>query len=180
MNLLFIPTLLNGDYKTLFIKISIIVLFWILILIAVLIDLHYGIKASKATGIFKTHSYGLRKTGRKLLEYWTIMLLAFFVDFGLSCLQLAETTFSVFHLFTVPFLSIGLFVGILITEIISVKEKIEKVKGGELIPKSTINVISEVLEKLGEGGEDKLKALAEILKGTTDKKEEEKKDEENK
>lgn len=47
MNLLFIPSLLAGDYRTFFIKLSLIAVFWILVFVASFIDLRTGIAASK-------------------------------------------------------------------------------------------------------------------------------------
>lgn len=165
--LLFIHSLLNQNYELFWTKVGIISVFWIFILLAVLLDLIMGIRASKQVGKFKTHSYGLRKTGRKLLEYWALMLMALFIDFGLSALGLVSETITILSIFTIPLVSIGMFVGIVITEGISVKENIEMRKGSEIVPKKTVQLIVSVLDKLGDNGEDKLKALAEILKSTS-------------
>lgn len=165
MKLLMIPALLERDFEQATIKIIIMCVFFVLIIIATLIDLRTAITASKRRGSFKTRSYGLRKTGRKLLEYWALMLMASIVDFGLSAFGLVADSVYFFKIFSVPIVSIGVFVGIIITEALSVKENMEMSKGADIIPKKTYAVIAEIVEALGENSEDKLKAIAKLLKG---------------
>lgn len=164
MNLLFIQSLLDKNYDLLLVKLGIVVLFWVLILVASLIDLRFAIRTSRALGNFKTNSWGLRKTGRKIVEYWTLMLLALFVDVGLSCFVLVKDILPILSIFQIPWISIGLFISILVTEIISVKEKIEIRKGATVIPQHTVDLIVNIVKKLGDNGQDKLSALADLLK----------------
>lgn len=161
-----IPALLEMDFEQATIKIMIMCVFFVLIIIATLIDLCTAISASKRRGCFKTRSYGLRKTGRKLLEYWALMLMASIVDFGLSAFGLVADSVSFFKIFSVPIVSIVVFVGIIITEALSVKENMEMSKGADVIPKKTYAVIAEIVEALGENSEDKLKVIAKLLKGS--------------
>ena len=160
MNLLFIPSLLSGDYKTFFLKLLIIIGLWILIFIATMIDLRTGIKASKARGKFKTTSKGLRQTLNKYKEYTSIMAIAIIVDFALSYLCTLESIFSIFGIFRVPLFSVIAFVFIVITEWISVKENIEKKKGAPIISKEIVDLTAELVAELGD---DKLKAIAKLL-----------------
>lgn len=174
MNILFIPSLFEHDYVMFFVKTGIMVSLWIFVMIACFIDLRTGIKATKASGSFKTHSFGLRRTGRKIREYWTLMLLALFIDFALSSLALMKHIFPWLAIFQLPFVSMGLFIGVMITEIISVKENIEKAKGAQIIPPQTVELMSNIMSALGDNGEQKLSALAQLLKESVNKKSEEK------
>lgn len=162
MNLLFIPSLLSGDYRSFFCELSIVALFWVMVFVASFIDLRTGIKASKAVGNFRTTSSGLRQTLRKDREYMAIMSIAFLLDFALSYLTTLSDIVGIFGIFKIPFLSILALIFILIIEFISVKENIEKKRGSKIIPKETIDVMTELIEKFGD---EKLKAIAEILKG---------------
>ena len=161
MNLLFIPSLLIGDYRTFFIKLSIVAGFWILVIIASLIDLRSGIKASKSRGQFRTTSSGLRQTLRKDKEYISFMFMAFIVDFSLSYLSALSDVFSILSIFQLPLISIVVLIGILITEWISVNENIRKKNGSDVIPKETIDFMTDIISAVGE---DKLKAIAELIK----------------
>ena len=168
MKFLIIPTIIERDYEMVTIKIMIMSVFFILVIIATLIDLYTGIQASKKRGTVRTRSYGLRKTGRKLLEYWALLLMAGIVDIGLSALGLVADTVTILKVFTVPLVSIGVFVGIVVTEALSVKENLELSKGSAVIPKKTAILLAEITEQLGEGGDEKLKALAKLLKGNVE------------
>lgn len=161
MTLLFIPSLLSGDYRTFFTKISIIAFFWVLVFIASFIDLRTGIKASKSQGCFRTTSSGLRQTLRKDMEYMAVMFIAFLLDFALSYLSNLSEIIGILGIFSVPILSILALIFIIVTEGISVKENIEKKNGSAIIPKETISLMAELIDTLGE---DKLKAVAELIK----------------
>lgn len=165
MKILMIPALLEQNYEQVVIKMMILCVFFVLIIIATLIDLRTAISASKRRGCFKTRSYGLRKTGRKLLEYWALMLMASIVDFGLSAFGLVAGAVPFLKLFSVPIVSVGVFAGIVITEGLSVKENMEVSKGADIIPKKTFAVMAEIIEILGENSDEKLKAIAKLLKG---------------
>ena len=60
MELLFVKSILNQDWYTLAVKLGYQALAWVIILIACFVDLRTGMNASKAHGVFKTNSYGLR------------------------------------------------------------------------------------------------------------------------
>lgn len=161
MNLLFIPSLLIGDYKTFFIKTAIVFGLWLIVVIAASVDLRTGIQASKRKGNKKTTSRGLRQTLKKLLEYFTFLVIAFLFDFVLSYLTSLTDVIEFFGLFRIPIFTIGMIVIILIIEGISVKENMEKGRGKEIISPEQLN---QAVEIIGALGYDKIKAIAEILK----------------
>lgn len=72
--------ILNKNYDAVVMQLSIVVLAWIIVLASIGIDLHFGIKKSRQLGVFKTHSYGLRKTSEKVVQYLAFMLFMFFID----------------------------------------------------------------------------------------------------
>ena len=91
-----------------------------------------------------------------------IMSIAFLLDFSLSYLTTLSDIVGIFGIFKIPFLSVLTLIFILIIEFISVKENIEKKRGSKIIPKETMDVMTELIEKFGD---EKLKAIAEMLKG---------------
>ncbi len=96
-NLLFINHIITGDFDSLKWWSLSIAIMALMVIISSLIDLVYGIKASKAAGIFQTTSYGLRKTVDKDVGYlmfylFSIMLdgcLSFFVVIPVCCIVVA-------------------------------------------------------------------------------------------
>ena len=90
---------------------------WLLVIIAVLIDLWDGVVTARQLGK-KIHSHKLRLTINKMGEYWRIMLLGFVFDFiGV-----------IFPWYGYPYLSIVICVGIMCIEIKSVWEHAKKRK----------------------------------------------------
>jgi len=138
-----------------------IAVFWVLVFVASFIDLRTGIAASKAKGEFKTTSSGLRQTLRKDMEYMAMMFIAFLLDFSLSYLTSISDLVGLFGLFKVPLCSLGMLIFILVTEYISVKENIEKKKGSPIIPKKTVDLVSDLI---GAYGEEKLTEALKFLK----------------
>ena len=86
MNLLFIPSLLQGDMKSFLLKLSMVFLMWLIVFIASLVDLKTGIDGSKRLGSFKTTSRGLRQTIKKDLQYFMLLVVGLLFDFVLSYL----------------------------------------------------------------------------------------------
>ena len=160
MNLLFIPALLEGDYRTFFIKLSLVIGMWVLVVIAASVDLRTGIKASKRLGCFKTTSKGLRQSLKKVSEYFTYLTIALLFDVVLSYLTTITDICSVFGLFKIPLFTIIVMAIILIIEFISVKENNEKGQKAVLTPE----LVNKALELIAALGPDKMKAVAEILK----------------
>ncbi|HLP05101.1 MAG TPA: hypothetical protein VK152_06705 [Paludibacter sp.] len=161
MNLLFIPSLLAGDYRTFFLKMSIVFGMWLIVVIAAGIDLRTGIQASKRIGNFRTTSKGLRQTMKKLFEYFAFLTIALLFDFILSYLTTLTDIITFFGLFRIPLFTIASIIIILIIEGISVKENTEKGRGKDIISPELIN---KALDILGQLGDEKVKAISEILK----------------
>lgn len=154
---------------------GIVAIFAVMVLVATMIDLVSAIRASKHIGSFRTHSFGLRRTFKKLLEYLSVMLLILFIDYGLLMLTTLADTISFLTIFKTPLISVVIFVGIIATEIQSVKENIEIRKGSGIIPDKTINMMADMMDKIGESGNKvDAKSIAAMLKVVTQKKEENK------
>lgn len=160
MDLLFIPALLSGDYKTFFIKLIIAFALWMIAIVATSIDLKTGIDASKRLGNFKTTSAGLRQTLKKNFQYFTLLVIALLFDFVFSYLTSLTDIFSFFGLFRIPLFTIGSVIIVLIIEFISVKENLEKGRKEIISPE----MMNKALEIIGELGDEKIKAIAKILK----------------
>lgn len=77
--LLFIESLLSGDYDALHIKLAIVAIMWLLVVVAIIIDLICGWRKAKERGEART-SYGLRRTVSKTVLYFAMMLFAFMFD----------------------------------------------------------------------------------------------------
>lgn len=118
MNILFISPLLTGDLHKVQYWLLAIAIMGILIIIASLIDLRYGRMASKACGVFKTTSYGLRKTVYKIKDYLT------FLSFG--CMIDGCASFF----YEIPCCSAIITMGVMIIEGMSVREKINTISEG--------------------------------------------------
>lgn len=71
---------LNKNYDAIVMQLIVVVLAWVIVVASIGIDLHFGIKKSRDLGVFKTHSYGLRKTSEKVVQYLAFMLFMFFID----------------------------------------------------------------------------------------------------
>ena len=84
--LCFIPALLDGNYDAFFTKLSIVILMWLLVIVASMVDLITGIAASKRTGTKHTTSWGLRRTLSKDLQYLALLFMMLLIDIGLSSL----------------------------------------------------------------------------------------------
>lgn len=160
MNLLFIPALLEGDYRTFFIKLSLVLALWIIVVVGVSVDLKTGIAASKRLGCFKTTSKGLRQSFKKLTEYFNYLTIGLLFDMVLSYLTTLTDLCSLFGLFKIPLFTIFIVVALLIIEFISVKENNEKGQKALVTPE----LVNKALDLISALGPDKMKAVAEILK----------------
>ena len=118
MKILFISQLIHGDIATFQYWLLAIAIMALLIIIATLIDLRYGRMASKVVGIFKTTSYGLRKTVYKTKDYLTFLMFGGMID---GCLSLFVD---------LPFCSAVVTVGVVLIEGLSVREKIKAINKG--------------------------------------------------
>ena len=118
MKLLFISQLIHGDIASCQYWLLAIAIMGIAIIVASVIDLRYGRMASKAVGVFKTTSYGLRKTVYKLKDYLTFLMFAALID---GCAS---------FFFDAPFCSAVVTIGVILIEGLSVREKINAISRG--------------------------------------------------
>ncbi|WP_156032711.1 phage holin family protein [Prevotella sp. 10(H)] len=77
--LLIIESFLTEDFVTLRIKLAIVAIMWLLVAIAISLDLVSGWRKAKERGEVRT-SYGLRRTVTKAVLYYALMLFAFMFD----------------------------------------------------------------------------------------------------
>lgn len=146
---LFISYLLSGDIQAVIYWLSGVGLMAFFIIIASLVDLKYGISASKRVGIFKTTSWGLRQTWDKDKGYMAFYFFSVLID---SCLS-----------FLVPFpiACVLIAVGVIGTEALSVYEK-KKIDGN--MTSDPFIIAKTLMKTYGIADADKLEKVIEIIK----------------
>ena len=155
MMLLFIPSLMEGNIDAFLTKVAVVVLLWLIVIAASMIDLITGIAASKRTGIQHTTSWGLRRTVSKDLQYLALLAMLLIIDIGLSALS------QQLPLFSMPLLSTLGVITISVVEAISVAENTRKGKAPEDDKMDDIQqLVMAVADKLGK---DKTKAFLQAL-----------------
>lgn len=116
--LLFIPEFLNQDYSSIYNKLYILGFVWVIVLIAMMVDLHYGIKKAKNLNEYIT-SDGIKRSVQKFKDYYSALLYAFLGDILLSIF----TYYLPFPMSIVPLITIIVALLLTYTEFKSVKEK---------------------------------------------------------
>ena len=155
MTLLFIPSLMEGNIDAFLTKVAVVVLLWLIVIAASMIDLITGIAASKRTAIQHTTSWGLRRTVSKDLQYLALLAMLLIIDIGLSALS------QQLPLFSMPLLSTLGVITISVVEAISVAENTRKGKAPEDDKMDDIQqLVMAVADKLGK---DKTKAFLQAL-----------------
>ena len=155
MTLLFIPSLMEGNIDAFLTKVAVVVLLWLIVIAASMIDLITDIAASKRTGIQHTTSWGLRRTVSKDLQYLALLAMLLIIDIGLSALS------QQLPLFSMPLLSTLGVITISVVEAISVAENTRKGKAPEDDKMDEIQqLVMAVADKLGK---DKTKAFLQAL-----------------
>ncbi len=71
--------ILNKNYDGIWLQIMIIFMTWVIVILAIGIDLFFGIQKSKSAKIYM-HSFGLRQTSGKVVQYLAFMFFMVFVD----------------------------------------------------------------------------------------------------
>ena len=79
MKILLIESFLQGDYDTVRQRLSVIVIIWVLVGIAIAVDLFVGYRKAKQRKEART-SCGLRKTVDKTIRYYALMIIGFLFD----------------------------------------------------------------------------------------------------
>ncbi|MBW3520419.1 holin [Flavobacterium sp. NKUCC04_CG] len=110
---------LNKNYESIVSQFTVVFVTWIIVILAIGIDLYFGIKKSKKLGVFKTHSFGLRRTSEKTVQYLGFMFFMLFGDF-------LNPIWAYFNLFQLPLLSIFGAIVLVYTEWKSVKENADE------------------------------------------------------
>lgn len=153
--LLFIPALLDGNYHSFFVKLSIVILMWLLVIAASMVDLITGIAASKRTGTKRTTSWGLRRTLSKDLQFLALLFMMLLIDIGLSSLGQYVAFFSA------PLVSFVTAIAIIIIEAISVAENMRKGRNPE---EDKIDDITQLVKATADAiGSEKTQAFLEAL-----------------
>ncbi|MFL9845448.1 hypothetical protein [Flavobacterium rhizosphaerae] len=131
----------NSNLSAIILKVVIIFFTWLIVLVAVGIDLRYGIRKSKSIGDY-THSAGLRRTVKKIIDYLAMMVFMFLFD-SINPLGLISEKFNILPLASI----IGAIILVWI-EFVSVREKAD-----EKFRRRTDKTAREILDiALKEGG----------------------------
>ena len=92
MNLLFIHSLLDGDYHTFAAKMLVEVIFWLLVILAVIADLISGVHKARLRNEARM-SYGFKRTVSKFIMYFSALMLALLIDCALEYVIISFNTF---------------------------------------------------------------------------------------
>jgi hypothetical protein len=149
-----VQLLLSEDYNALRFKLAIVAIMWLLVAIAVAIDLISGWKKAKKRGEART-SYGLRRTVTKSVLYYALMLFAFMFD----CIGM--------FFYAEPYITL-IAAGFLI--FIEAKSILEKAQDKD---KRKMNKSLEELSIMLEHRDDLIKGVAEMIKNQVTKEKEE-------
>jgi len=159
---LFIPSLLAGDTTACMVKVAVVVLLWLIVIVASMIDLATGIAASKRLGQHKTTSWGLRRTISKDLQYLALLVMLLLIDIALSALS------PYLSVFTVPILSVAGVSIVTIVEFVSVAENTRKGKNKD---EDVLDDVQQLAAAAIDAyGEEKVKALFMALQTYYEKK----------
>ena len=151
---------LEGDYKTLITTLFVVCFAWIVVIVAMLIDLYFGVKKAKELGE-ATSSEGFRRTINKATYYFALMGFAFLFDI----FDVITPYFFPHPLGSVPFVSIFVALGLVFTEAKSVREKAE-----DKARRRTDESFKKILE-LMQNREDVMREIADQLKKERQKQE---------
>lgn len=111
--------ILNKNYEALIMQLMVVMIAWLIVILSIGIDLYFGIKKSRELGLFKTHSYGLRETSKKTVQYLAFMAFMFFID-------VLNPVWVYFDFVPLPLLSIFGAIVLVYTEWKSVREKADE------------------------------------------------------
>lgn len=129
--------ILNKDYDALTMQFSLIFLTWVIVISSIGIDLYFGIKKSKKQGVY-THSFGLRQTSEKVVQYLAFMFFMMFVD-------ILNPLWAYISAIAMPIFSIFGAIVLVYTEWKSVREKSEE-KFRYAIKNNPIDIINFIKE----------------------------------
>ena len=130
--------ILNRNYDALIMQLTIVLIAWLIVILSIGIDLYFGIKKSRELGLFKTHSYGLRETSKKTVQYLAFMAFMLFID-------VLNPTWVYFDFVPLPLLSIFGAIVLVYTEWKSVREKADE-KFRYAIKNNPVDIINFIKE----------------------------------
>lgn len=107
--------ILQKDFDAIQSQLLVVFMCFIIVILSIGIDLYFGIQKSKKEGIY-THSFGLRKTSEKVVQYLAFMLFMLFIDF-------LNPVWAYLNYQSLPLLSIFGAIVLVYTEWKSVREK---------------------------------------------------------
>lgn len=148
---------IKHDYETILLKMMVVFGAWILVLIAMGIDLYFGIRKSKSIGE-TISSEGLRRSVPKVVYYYSMMTFALLFD-ALNPLPY----YLPFPVSVVPMITIIFALALIYTEAKSVREKAE-----DKLRRKTDESIKELAFLM----KDNKEALAEVVTFLNQKKDE--------
>lgn len=163
-NLLFIQHLIQGDVIALRWWALTIGILAIMVLFSSVIDLVYGIKASKAAGIFQTTSYGIRKTVEKDVSYMMFFLFGIFID---GCLSFFLAT---------PICCVIIAASEILIEGLSVRENMKRIG---MSGKDPMDVARAIIKTFGISDAQKIDEVIKYLQGAKQEAKTEEKEHEN-
>jgi len=143
--------ILKKEYAAVIFQLQFVLIAWAIVVLAIGIDLYYGIRKSKESGIF-IHSYGLRRTSSKVVQYLSLMIFALFFD----VLNVFWIYFPQVH--KIPIATLLGAIVLVYTEWKSVREKTS-----EKFRKAIAENPAEILEFI----KDNKKLLNELVSGAT-------------
>lgn len=152
---------IKNDFQLLWLKLFIVCGAWSCVLIAMMIDLYFGIKKSKSIGELTT-SEGLRRSVQKTVYYYSMMTFALLFD-ALNPL----TYYLPFPLSIVPVITIIFAMALIYTEAKSVREKAEA-----KLRRRTDSSVKELIE-LFRSREDLFSKALDYLQNEKNKQDEE-------
>lgn len=151
-----IEFLLTGNFNVIQAQVYIILGMWLVMILAVCIDLWAGVDSAKSRGE-KIYSGGLRRTFSKLGDYWRIQVMALIFDLIGSCIAW----------YNLPYASMLVTAAIVLIEMRSVWENERAKKSNvaklpeairDIINCSTAKSAEELIEKLKKKVNDETKA----------------------
>jgi len=136
--------ILNKDFAAIQAQLLIVFMCFILVILSIGIDLYFGIQKSKKVGVY-THSYGLRKTSEKVVQYLAFMLFMLFID-------ILNPIWAYLNYKALPLLSIFGAIVLVYTEWKSVREKSTDKFRNDISTnsKELINHIQEIKSELSK------------------------------
>ncbi|WP_018676106.1 phage holin family protein [Riemerella columbina] len=145
--------ILKNNYDGLYAQLIQISMIWMAVLLAILVDLYFGVKKAKEMGE-ATHSEGYRRTISKFVYYYAMMFFALTFDF----LDVVTPLIVPFPLSLTPMFSLLCAIALIFTEAKSVREKAE-----DKVRRQADRSFTELLEVL-QKREDVVSKIFEYLK----------------